>query len=52
MVEGRANFSSKGSLKGNMPLLWQRLFWVIPSAVRFIFVSAAIVETLPLASLK
>ena len=28
MVEGRINFPSKGSLKGNMPLIWQRLFGV------------------------
>ena len=23
MVEGRVNFPSKGSMKGNMPLIWQ-----------------------------
>ena len=37
MVEGRVNFPSKGPLKGNMPLIWQRPFGVIPDAVSFIF---------------
>ena len=37
MVEGRVNFPSKGPMKGNMPLIWQRPFWVIPGAVSFIF---------------
>ena len=39
MVEGRVNFPSMGSMKGNMPLMWQRPFGIIPGAVRFIFVS-------------
>ena len=38
MVEGRVNVPSKGSLKGNMPLIWQIPFGVIPGAVSFIFV--------------
>ena len=37
MVEGRVNFPSKGSMKGNLLLIWQRLFGVIPGAVSFIF---------------
>ena len=37
MVEGRANFPSKGSMKGSMPFIWQRPFGVITGAVRFIF---------------
>ena len=52
MVEGRVNFPSKGSMKGNMPLIWQRPFGVIPGAVRFIFVSITILDTLPLNYLK
>ena len=52
MVEGRVKFPSIGSMKGNMPLIWQRPFGVIPGAVRFIFISITILETLPLTSLK
>ena len=52
MMEGRVNFSSKGSMKGNMLLIWQRPFGVIPGAVRFIFVSITVLEILPLTSLK
>ena len=37
MVEGWVNFPSKGSMKGNMPLLWQRSFGGIPGAVIFVF---------------
>ena len=37
MVDGRVNFPSKGSVKDNMPLIWQRPFGVIPGAVSFIF---------------
>ena len=37
MVKGRVIFSNKGSVKGNMPLIWQRPFWVIPGAVSFFF---------------
>ena len=33
MVEGKVNFPSKVSVKGNMPLVWQRPFEVIPGAV-------------------
>ena len=46
------NFPRKGSMKGNMPLIWQRHFGVIPGAVIFIFVSVTILETLSLTSLK
>ena len=49
MVEGRVNFPSKGSMKSNMPLIWQRPFGVIPGAVSFFFFQ---LETLPLTSLK
>ena len=42
MVKRRVNFTSKGSVKGNIPLIWQRLFGDIPGAVRFIFVSITI----------
>ena len=35
MVEGRVNFPIKRSMKGNMPLIWQRPFGVIPGAVSF-----------------
>ena len=42
MVEERVNFPSKGSVKGNMPLIWQRPFGVIPVAASFIFVSITI----------
>ena len=52
MVEGRVICPSKGSMKGNIPLIWQRPFGVIPGAVRFIFVSITILETLPFTSLK
>ena len=37
MVEGRVNFPSKGINDGNMPLIWQRPFGVIPGAVSFFF---------------
>ena len=37
MVEGRVTFPSKGSVKSNMPLIWQRPFGVIPGAVSFFF---------------
>ena len=39
MVEGRVNFPSKGVNEGNMPLIWQRPFGVIPGAVSFFFFS-------------
>ena len=53
MVEGRVNFSSKGSMKGNMPLIWQRPFGVIPGAVSFIFFFQLLfLETLPLTYLN
>ena len=52
MVEGKVNISNEGSMKGNMLLIWQRPFGVIPRAARFIFVSITILETLPLTSLK
>ena len=42
MVDGRVNFPSKGSMKGNMSLIWQRPFGVIPSAVSFICFSITI----------
>ena len=42
MVEGRVNFPSKGLMKRNMPLIWQRPFAVIPGAVSFFFVSITI----------
>ena len=51
MVEGRVNFPSMGSMKGTMPLIWQRLFGVIPGTVRLMFASITILETLPLTSL-
>ena len=51
-MKGKVNFPSKGSMKGNMPLIWQRPFGGIPGAVRFIFVSITILVTLPLTSLK
>ena len=44
MVEGRVNFPSKGSMKGNMPLICQRPFWVrsflvqsVPSLFQLLF---------------
>ena len=60
MVKRRVHFPSKGSVKGNMPLIWQRLFGVISGAVRFIFVSITIsgdsaayfIEIIMLISLK
>ena len=45
MVEGRVNFPSIGSIKDNMPLIWQRPFWVIPGAVRFMFISITIFDS-------
>ena len=42
MVEGRVNFPSKGSMKGNMPLIWHIPFRVILGAVSFIFLSITI----------
>ena len=42
MVEGRVNFPTKGSMKGNMPLIWQRPFGVIPGAVSFFCFSITI----------
>ena len=52
MVEGRINFPCPWSLKGNMPLIWQRPYGVIPGAVRIIFISITILETLPLTITK
>ena len=53
MVDGRVNFPSKGSVKDNMPLIWQRPFGVIPGAVRFIFFFQLLfLETLPLTFLN
>ena len=54
MVEGRVKVPSKGSLKGNMPLIWQRPCGVIPGAVSFFFFffQLLFLETLPLTSLK
>ena len=50
MVEGRVKFPSKGSVKGNIPLIWQRPFGVIPGTVIFFlsFVQLLFLETLPL----
>ena len=42
MVEGRVNFPSKGSVKGNMPLIWQIRLGVIPGAVSFFCFSITI----------
>ena len=42
MVEGKVNFPSKGSMKGNMSLIWQRPFGVIPGAVSFFLFSITI----------
>ena len=52
MMEEKLNFPSTGSVKGNMPFIWQRPFGVILGAVRFIFVSITNLETLSLTSLK
>ena len=55
MVEGRVNFPSKGVNEGNMPLIWQRPFGVIPGAVSFFFLfffQLLFLETLSLISLK
>ena len=49
-VGRKGKFPSKGLMKGNMPFIWQRPFGAIPGAVRFIFVSITILETLPLTS--
>ena len=61
MVEGRVKFPSKVSGKGNMSLVWQRPFEVIPGAVSFFlsfffffffFFQLLFLETLPLTSSK
>ena len=57
MVEGRVNFPSKGSMKGNVPLIWLRPFGVIPGAVSFFLLffflfQLLFLEALSLTSLK
>ena len=53
MVGGRVNFPSMGSVKGNMPLIWQRPFGVIPGEVSFIlFFQLLFLEPLPLTFLN
>ena len=42
MVEGKVNFPSKGSVKCNMPLIWQKPFGVIPGAISFFYFSVTI----------
>ena len=45
MVEGSVNVPSKGSMKGNMPLIWQRPFGVgsfLVQSVSYLFFSITI----------